>query len=283
MRALDEAAVEFLIGGAYALHRYADVERHTKDLDVFVRPGDIRAALGALAAAGLRTELTFPHWLGKAHRGDDFVDVIFSAGNGEAPVDDEWFANATADEVLGVPARLAPVEEMIWQKAYIQERERYDGADIAHLIRARSQTLDWQRLVRRFGPHWRVLLAQLVLFGFIYPGERHLVPDWVMYGLATRLQAETAAPSPEVRACQGTLLSREQYLPDVERWGYRDPRRQPEGPLTPDDLARWTRAIVEQPSPPPGHVIVPDLDDQNETERGGSPVMHITSRINEDD
>jgi hypothetical protein len=258
MGALDAAGVPVLVGGAYALHHHAGIERHTKDMDVFVRPQDSRAALDALAAAGYRTELTFPHWLGKAYQDGDFIDVIFSSGNGMAPVDDNWFDHAVAAEVLGMPARLVPVEEMIWQKCYVQERERYDGADIAHLIRARGRDLDWPRLLLRFGPYWRVLMGQLVLFGFIYPSERDRVPAWVMNDLATRLLAETAAAPQGERVCQGTLLSREQYLIDIQRWGYADPRERPEGPMTHADVARWTRAIIENPSPPPGHVA--DLD-----------------------
>src|SRR5579863_10524628 len=100
---LADAGVPFLVGGAYALERYTGIERHTKDLDVFVRPSDAPGVLASFAAAGLRTELTHPHWLGKIHYGDAFVDVIFRSGNAIVEVDDEWFAHAVADEVLGEP------------------------------------------------------------------------------------------------------------------------------------------------------------------------------------
>jgi len=43
--------------------------------------------------------------------------------------------------------------------------------------------------------------------------------------------------------CFGTLLSREQYLPDLERFGYEDARVQPHGPLTPSEAEIWTAAI----------------------------------------
>ena len=98
--------------------------------------------------------------------------MIYCSGNGVAEVDDEWFSFAADGEILGVPVRLCPAEEMIWSKAYVQERERFDGADIAHLIRCRGKSMDWDRLLRRFGDHWRVLFSHLVLFGFIYPGDR---------------------------------------------------------------------------------------------------------------
>src|SRR5947209_543055 len=77
IRVLNEAGTEFLVGGAYALCHYTGIVRHTKDFDIFVRPQDSERVLQTLAAAGCRTMLTFPHWLGKAYQGDEFCDVIF--------------------------------------------------------------------------------------------------------------------------------------------------------------------------------------------------------------
>src|SRR5688572_5444945 len=85
---LAEAKVPFLVGGAYAFARYTEIERHTKDFDLFVRHADYNRAAKALEKSGYLTELTFPHWLGKAFFGGDFVDLIFSGGNGIAVVDD---------------------------------------------------------------------------------------------------------------------------------------------------------------------------------------------------
>jgi hypothetical protein len=245
IRTLREARLPFLIGGAYALAFYTGIVRYTKDLDVFVRPEDARRTLDLLAEVGCRTELTYPHWLGKAYQGADFVDVIFSSGNGVVRVDDAWFMHAPTGEVLGEPVRLCPGEEMIWSKSYILERERYDGADINHLLWALGADLDWPRLLERFGAHWRVLLSHLVLFGFAYPGERTRVPDWVMQDLLRRLEEEQHTP-PERRVCQGTLLSREQYLIDVQEWGYEDARLAPRGPMTAADIGHWTAAINDQ-------------------------------------
>ena len=227
------------VGGAYAFGYYTSIVRHTKDLDVFVRPADARAVLAAFGQAGYRTEVTFEHWLGKVFYEHDFIDVIFCSGNGECPVDDGWFEHATAGEVLGVPARLCPAEEMVWQKSFIMERERYDGADVAHLLRARGAGLDWERLLRRFGPHWRVLLSHLVLFGFIYPGEQDKIPAAVLEALLGRLRERGPAAA---GLCRGTLLSRSQYLADVEHWGYRDARLAPAGKMTAEEVQRWAAA-----------------------------------------
>jgi hypothetical protein len=244
VEALRAADLPFLVGGAYAFARYTGIERHTKDFDVFVREEDVDQAMTALAAAGCATELTFPHWLGKAYCGADFIDVIFSSGNGLVEVDEEWFANAVEDEVLGLPVRLVPPEEMLWSKAFVMERERYDGADVNHLLRARAAELDWSRLLQRFGEHWPVLLSHLVLFAYVYPAEASNVPDWVVRGLLERAPTVFHSAAVADRICRGPLVSRAQYLTDIEAWGYHDPRlHRHGGSMTRAEVDDWTEAI----------------------------------------
>ena len=252
IRALLDAGVRFLVGGAYAFARYTGIERHTKDFDIFVRPTDRERVLEVLTGSGCDVQVTYPHWLAKAYCGDDFVDVIYSSGNGVAEVDDGWFAHATDDEVLGLPVQLCPAEEIIWSKSYVMERERYDGADVNHLLRACGTDLDWRRLIDRFGRHWRILLSQLVLFQFCYPGEHTAVPRWVMQELLGRVHAEIDTPPPARRVCYGTLISREQYLIDIERWGYTDARLLSDSSMTPEDAANWSAAAFEGEPEPPG-------------------------------
>jgi hypothetical protein len=240
---LNRSGVPYMVGGTYAFQYYAGISRTTKDFDIFVRPRDVQRVLEALTRTGFKTEIAFAHWLAKAHHGDKFIDVIYSSGNGVAEVDDDWFAHAVNEEVLGVPVKLCPPEEMIWSKAFIMERERYDGADVAHLFRHCSGLLNWDRLLSRFNGHWRVLLSHLVLFGFIYPGERALIPAGVMKELMNRLMAELEVPTRDSKVCQGTLLSRAQYLVDVDEWGYEDARMTPRGSMTEDQIAVWTAAI----------------------------------------
>ncbi len=247
MAALRDADVPFLIGGAYVMEMCANVSRRAKDFDLYVRPYHVDAALGALAHAGFNTEATSPHWLAKARHGRDYVDLIFRAGNGLCEVDDSWFARAHDDELLGLPVKLCAPEEMIWMKAYIMERERFDGADIAHLLVSCGDKLDWPHLVRRFGPDWRVLLSHLVLFGYIYPSEQGRIPRSVMDELIERLRKESPGQG---RVCRGTLLSRKQYLVDVGKWGFRDARLEKRVHMDSEDIAQWTRAIAKDEKEP---------------------------------
>jgi hypothetical protein len=237
MEALNDARLPFLVGGGFALGQYTAVQRDTKDFDIFVRREEYDPIMKVLAQAGFDTELTFPHWLGKASCQHGYVDVIFNSGNGVAYVDDGWFKHATPGQVFGVDVLLCPVEETIWSKAFIM--------DIMHLILGHAEHLDWARILVRFGPHWRVLFSHLCLFGFIYPSERDRIPEWVMTGLMDRLDHELRTPPPIEKTCQGTLLSREQYLPDVQRWGLTDARHTNASSMTPDDVVLWTKAIEE--------------------------------------
>jgi predicted nucleotidyltransferase len=243
--ALQAAKVPFLIGGAYVVEACAGVSRATKDFDLYLRPNHVKLALEALAHAGYETELTFQHWLAKATREGDIVDLIFRAGNGLCEVDDSWFERARDEKLLGLPVKLCAPEEMIWMKAYIMERERFDGADIAHMLRCCMAEIDWPHLVRRFGPDWRVLLSHLILFGYIYPGERTRIPTAIMEELIARLRSESNNAGPE-ELCRGTLLSRQQYLVDVQEWGLRDARLEERVRMDEHDIAAWTEAIKQQ-------------------------------------
>jgi hypothetical protein len=238
----NEQRLPFLVGGTHAYYRYTGIPRSTKDFDIFIRREDYPRFEQVLRDAGYETDLKFPHWLGKIHKGSAFIDVIFSGGNGEAAVDQEWFDYSVEGRVLDQPVRLVAPEELIWSKAYVIERERYDGADVAHLLLKTAKRLDWERLVRRFGDHWRVLLMHLVIFGFVYPSERGRIPREVMRELLSRLQGETDERAPSDRVCQGTLLSRAQFLIDIQEWGYQDARLAPRGGLTQTEIDSWTEA-----------------------------------------
>ena len=244
LRKLQDTGIGFLVGGAFAYSHYSRVPRDTKDIDVFVKPDDCPRVLESFERLGYQTEIAFPHWLSKIRCGDHFMDVIFSSGNAMARVDDLWFDHAPKVNVLGLIVKLAPVEEMIWSKAFIQERERFDGADVLHLLRETGPSLDWPRLLMRFGDSWRVLLSHLILFGFVYPDKRQNIPSWVNEELLRRLTV--SRPNLQSDVCYGTLLSREQYLHDIEHWKYHDAREQPYGPMTREQLDIWTAAINDK-------------------------------------
>lgn len=245
---LEAGSIEFMVGGAFALRVLAGIERDTKDFDLMLRPRDVERTLQICREAGFHADYAFSHWLAKVHFGEHFIDLIYRAGNGLCEVDDVWFEHTITRKVFDRPLRICPPEEIIWQKAFIMERERFDGGDVQHLLRSHAETMDWRRLLARFGDDWRVLFSHLVVFGFVYPDEKDRIPRGVMKELTHRLQAESVASKadlakPEALLCQGTLLSRAQYLPDVERWGYRDVRETERVNMSDREISAWTNAI----------------------------------------
>ena len=240
LRALKAADVPFLVGGGYATARHTRIDRRVKDLDLMIRRDDWPPTARALRAVRIHTHLPFPHWLGKAEARGALVDIIFSSGNAVVSVDDAWFERAGTSKVLGFTAKLCPPEELLWSKAFIMERERFDGADVLHLIRACGRTMDWPHLCNRFRGHERVLLAHALMFGYVYPSEADVIPRWVMRRLS---QAPIATTPPGIRLCRGTNLSRAQYLVDVQKWGYADARLPPFGRMTPRERSIWTSPI----------------------------------------
>jgi len=242
---LNAAGPDYLVGGAFAMAGVTGIAARTKDLDLFVRKGDVTKTLDLLRQAVFAAELAFPHWLAKVRCGTEVIDIIFNSGNGESPVDDSWFLHALPAEIDGVTVKLCAVEEMIWTKAFVMERERYDGADVAHLLRSGGERLDWPRLLHRFGNHWPVLLSHLVLFSYIYPGEAHRVPSAVLAELIACFTQTIGEPAANSKLCRGGLLSRAQYAVDVLDWGYADARLPPEGHMSAEELRVWNDAAPE--------------------------------------
>jgi hypothetical protein len=126
--------------------------------------------------------------------------------------------------LAATPVRIAPPEELLWHRLFISERHRHDMADILHLILCLGDTFDWDRLVKRVGEHWPLLLAQLLAFSYVYPGYRGNVPAAIYEQLLERARAETAAGDVEsADFTRGTLISRFSFSIDVREWGFADP------------------------------------------------------------
>jgi hypothetical protein len=224
LMALNAAGVPYVVAGAYAIYEHTGIYRQTKDLDLFVEPEQVIAAMRVLRPLGLVARLEQPHWLAKAIDGRSFVDIIYGMGNGLALIDHEWYVHSRPAILAATPVRVAPPEELIWHRLFISERHRQDMADIVHLIATVGALMDWSRLVARCGEHWPLLLAQLQMYRYVYPELRDGVPAWVMDEMLTRARAEEERPRTDERVTRGTLISRFSFTIDVHEWGFRDLR-----------------------------------------------------------
>jgi hypothetical protein len=224
LKALAAADVPFVVAGAYAIYEHTGIYRKTKDLDLFFEPSAVVPAARALRDAGFVTRLEDVHWLAKATAGENFVDLIYGMGNGLALIDGDWFRYSHQGMLAANPVRIAPPEELLWHRLFISERHRHDMADILHLLLCLGDSFDWERLVHRVGPHWPLLLAQLLTFSYVYPGYRSHVPAWVYEQLIDRARSEISVNDPENNdVTRGPLISRFSFTIDVREWGFFDP------------------------------------------------------------
>jgi len=223
LRILNLSRVKYVVAGAAAVGFYTGLWRNTKDLDLFLVPSDVTAALTALAANGYTVETPAPHWLAHAYCGSFYVDLIHGFGGWRASVDEQWYDRGQPTTVLGQPVRMAPVEDLIWIKAYVGHRERFDGADVLHLLNARHETIDWMHLLHRFEPCWQLLLFYIHLYRFVYPSNRSDIPQWLVHELINRWQTQRHEPVENPKECRGTLIDRYSFLIDIQQ-GYHDAR-----------------------------------------------------------
>lgn len=222
LKLLTESGIPFLLSGTYAVTAYTGIVRPTKDLDVFCKAGDYPKILAFFQERGYRTDVEDERWIAKVWQEKHFFDVIFAMSNGTAPITDEWFEGEDTICVYGTEAKITPPTELILSKMFIQDRYRYDGADVAHVILRASDRIDWQRLLRYMEPYWEVLLTHLLNFRFIYPTERDTIPTWVMEELTSRLHAQVGLPAARVKVCRGRLFSPRDYVTDITEWGFAD-------------------------------------------------------------
>jgi len=218
---LNESGLNYLVGGGLAFREYTGIVRDLKDLDLFCKAGEYPKILKLFSEHGYKTELTDVRWLAKLFKDDFYIDLIFNTVNNICTVDDSWFDNAVEGDAYGAPVKFIPAEELLWCKIYVQNRERYDGADVNHIIVKYGHQLDWKRIWSRLEQHWHLLLAQVLIFQFVYPTERDIIPRWLFDELIELAKQQYDLPLPVEKVCLGPIIDQTQYQTDIRDWEYK--------------------------------------------------------------
>lgn len=218
LQVMNESKIPYVVSGAFALGQHTGIWRNTKDLDLFLSPEDVPPSLKKLEEMGFETEVCDPVWLAKARRGEFYVDLITGMSNAVIMVDRSWIERGLAAEVMGVPSRVLAPEELIASKLFVTRRERFDGADIIHVIHSTQGKLDWDRVLEIVGEHWMIVLWALVLFQYTYPADWNYIPRQVWDNLLGRLQQELNSPNPRAHF-RGSLIDENMFAIDVKEWG----------------------------------------------------------------
>jgi hypothetical protein len=214
----EQKKIAYAVAGAFALQEHTGICRDTKDLDVFLTSESAVKALESLREEGFDYEICDSVWLYKAHRSGFFVDLITGMSNAALVVEDSWIARAWPALIQGVQTRVLAAEELLVSKLFVTRRERFDGADILHVIYGTQGKLDWQRVLSLIGEHWEVLLWALVLFRYVYPAQTGYVPGQVWNELLSQFQQVVSHPDPKAKF-RGSLIDPRMFAIDVNEWG----------------------------------------------------------------
>ena len=149
-------------------------DRHTHDLDLFVRPDDARRALDVLEAGGFGTDDVEPEWIFKAAKRGLLVDVIFRTSDGTT-LDGDLIRHIRRREYMGRELPLIPPEDLLLTKvSAFREDTARQWFDCLAIID--NGDLDWPYLLRRSLPKPHRITALLVWA----QGNRQCVPDRVL-------------------------------------------------------------------------------------------------------
>jgi hypothetical protein len=218
---LEKKNFPYAVSGAFALRQHTGICRFTKDLDLFMTAPTSRKVLPYLRKHGFECELRDPVWLAKVHKGDFFVDLITGMSNAVIEVEDSWIERASPAMVHGVKTRVLAPEELVASKIFVAKRERFDGADIAHVIYGTYGTFDWDWELQLVGEHWEMLLWSLLFFRYVYPAQTHYVPAAVWSELLQRLRNQIARPDSKGKF-RGSLVDEKMFAIDVNEWNLED-------------------------------------------------------------
>lgn len=183
IQALRRLGTRFLLGGGFALATHIGRWRNTKDIDFYILPHDREAAVDALTRAGFvdyYSRLPYDrNWIYRSTCAGVIVDLIWAMANQRAQVDESWMQDAPEVEIRGEALMVIPMEEFIWCKLYILQRDHCDWTDVWNLLYAAGEEVDWRRLLRRLDEDWPLLKALLTMYCWLCPERADRLPQWL--------------------------------------------------------------------------------------------------------
>lgn len=187
--ALDRG-LDFAIGGGLAYSLFSRRWRNTKDMDLYIFPTDRDRFVECVSQAGYTdfyAQKAYDRsWIYRGFREGAIVDLIWQMANHRAQVDEAWLRRGPEIEIRGMRLRFLAVEELIWAKLYVLQRDRCDWPDLLTIIHAQGPALDWAYLLDRIGDDRRVLGGVMNLFAWMCPARAAELPAWIWEPMGLR-------------------------------------------------------------------------------------------------
>jgi hypothetical protein len=200
--------IRFAFGGAFATAAYTGELRNTKDFDFYLLPADREGMKQVITEAGLKDYFErLPYdrsWIYRGSRDDIIVDAIWAMANHRAEVDESWLTRGPEITIRGERLQAIPIEELIWSKLYVLQRERCDWGDVFNLIDARGEAVDWEHLLDRLAEDAPLLAGAISVFTWLAPDRVHAIPGTIRERLG--LAESPALEGPKVSRQRTSLL-----------------------------------------------------------------------------
>jgi hypothetical protein len=188
-----------MLGGGFALATFSGRWRDTKDIDFYVHPRERDKVIAALSAAGFEdyySRVRYDRrWIHRNVKDNVIVDIIWAMANQRAQVDNVWFERTNRVTIRGEKLQVLPMEEFLWCKLYIMQRDHCDWPDIFNLLYAYGPRLDWRHLISRLDEDVPLLKALLTMFGWLCPETCRKLP----ISLRRKLQLPLVPAKPPAR------------------------------------------------------------------------------------
>ncbi len=151
--ALRDADVPFALGGSVACWaRGGPAPYH--DVDLMLPPEHADAALGALEAAGMRTERPPEGWLYKAYDATDagdevLVDLIFDPTS--VVITEEVIERCAVVSLQAMDVRALDLEDVLVSKLNALDEHNLDFSALLAIVRPVREQVDWDDVRERTG------------------------------------------------------------------------------------------------------------------------------------
>ena len=170
--ALERGNVPYVIGGGIAVAAYGR-KRATKDIDLYVKPGDRMNAMEALKKAGFDTNpMLDVHWLCKAYKNGVPIDFIME-NIGKIFTTDETIAHARRITLYGYPVMVMAPEDLVLRKILAMRCYRDDWYDCIAVLSNTYANFDWDYFLKLIANFPEKALAFVL---FVKTDWDHVIP-----------------------------------------------------------------------------------------------------------
>ncbi len=153
----------FLIGGSLGLSFHLD-RLVPGELEILLRADQGDPVLAGLETAGFKVDRIDDQPRARVRFGEHTVVVAWGlAPPLGAPIDEPWFTASFRARLLDLRVRIAPLEELIWERIAMGGGASLGDADVQDALLHAGATLDWDRLLARMIGLEALLLAHVFL------------------------------------------------------------------------------------------------------------------------